>query len=61
MTRSFKPIQKGMETGDLKKGVFLMGQVTGNIRHTPSVSDLMETIVREATPARMTVAEKLVL
>ncbi|MFZ5572776.1 MAG: NAD(P)H-dependent flavin oxidoreductase [Thermodesulfobacteriota bacterium] len=61
MANAFQPIQRAIETGDLEKGVFLMGQVTGNIRHTPAVAELMETIIREALTARMMVAEKLVL
>jgi NAD(P)H-dependent flavin oxidoreductase YrpB (nitropropane dioxygenase family) len=34
--------------GDMKKGVQLTGQVQGIIHDVPTVSDLMEKIVKEA-------------
>lgn len=38
-----------IETGDLNKGVFSAGQVIGMIRDVPTVQELMDRIVGEAT------------
>ena len=48
MANSYKPIQHSMVEGDIDKGVFLMGQVTGIIQDTPSVAELMDKLILEA-------------
>lgn len=59
MANAFRPIQLSMETGDLNKGVFLMGQVTGNIRETLSVGQVVADIMAGAQRAKETVNSKL--
>jgi enoyl-[acyl-carrier protein] reductase II len=48
MANSYKPIQNCLEKGDVDGGVLLLGQVTGIVNDTPTVSDLIERIVAEA-------------
>lgn len=48
MANSYKPIQNSLTKGDVENGVLLLGQVTGIVNDTPSVSDLIERIVAEA-------------
>jgi len=48
MANSYKPIQNSLTKGDVRDGVLLLGQVTGIVNDTPSVSDLIERIVAEA-------------
>ena len=59
MANAFGPIQLSMETGDLEKGVFLMGQVTGNIRETLTAGQVIANIMAEARRAKKTVNDKL--
>jgi len=48
MANAFRVMRIGMEEGDDKKGVFLMGQVTGMLKDTPTVAEVMEAIISEA-------------
>ena len=48
MADAFMAFRLGMEQDNLEKGVFLMGQVTGIINDTPTVSEVMEKIVAQA-------------
>ena len=41
--------KKMIETGDLNEGVFSSGQVIGLIRDVPTVQELFDRIVGEAT------------
>lgn len=58
MANAFTAFQLSMEQGDLEKGVFLMGQVTGIIHDTPTVSQVMETIIKQAQSTKKMVASK---
>lgn len=59
MANAYKPVQMSITEGDERRGVFLMGQVTGNIADTPSVAALMRDIVAQAAVAGKQVAEKV--
>ncbi len=59
MSNAFKSVMLAIDEGDRDKGVFLMGQVTGIIHDTPSVKDVMETIIAEAQAAHQRATEKL--
>ncbi|MFH2065938.1 MAG: nitronate monooxygenase [Pseudomonadota bacterium] len=59
MANAFKPIQLAMSHGDSDQGVLLLGQVTGMIEDTPSVSDLINRMVKEACDASRSITEKL--
>ena len=59
MSNAFKSVMLAIEDGEHEKGVFLMGQVTGIIHETPSVKQVMESIIEEAVTAHKKVAEKL--
>jgi len=48
MANGFIAFQLSMEQGDLEKGVFLMGQVTGIIHDTPTVSQVIKKIILQA-------------
>jgi len=48
-----------MEQGNFEKGVFLLGQVTGIINDTPTVSEVMKRIVSQAEDAKNTISSKL--
>ncbi len=61
MANAFKPLQLAMVDGDTKQGVLLLGQVAGIVKDTPSVSELIERIVREAHETNMAVSEKMAL
>jgi NAD(P)H-dependent flavin oxidoreductase YrpB (nitropropane dioxygenase family) len=52
MANAFKAIRIATENGDNEKGVLTVGQVTGLVRDIPSVAELMERIVAEASAAR---------
>jgi len=59
MANSYKPIQKCLEKGDVDDGVLLLGQVTGIVNDTPTVSDLILRIVAEAAQASSQTYETL--
>lgn len=59
MSNAFTSVMSAIEEGDQDKGVFLMGQVTGIIKETPSVKQVMESIVAEAVTAHKRSAKKL--
>jgi enoyl-[acyl-carrier protein] reductase II len=59
MANAFKPIQLAMSHGDSEQGVLLLGQVTGIVEDTPTVSVLIERIVQEAGGAAQVLADKL--
>lgn len=61
MANAFTAFQLSMEQGDLEKGVFLMGQVTGIIHDTPTVSQVMETIILQAQNTKNKVSSKFKL
>jgi enoyl-[acyl-carrier protein] reductase II len=51
MATAFKKIQAATETGDLKKGVHLTGQVQGIINDIPTVAEVIERTIKEAKEA----------
>lgn len=59
MANAFLAFQKGMENGDLEKGVFLMGQITGIIEDTPSVAQVMNKIITQAASIKNDITPKL--
>jgi len=59
MANAFMAFRLSMEQGNLEKGVFLMGQVTGIINDTPTVSEVMDRIVSQAEDAKNTISSKL--
>lgn len=59
MANAFTAFGLSMERGDLEKGVFLMGQVTGIIHDTPRVSEAMEQIICQAREAQKKIIQKL--
>ncbi len=58
MANAFTAFQLSMELGDLDRGVFLMGQVTGLINDTPTVSQVMEKIIIQAQNTKNMVSLK---
>jgi NAD(P)H-dependent flavin oxidoreductase YrpB (nitropropane dioxygenase family) len=52
MANAFKAIRIATENGDNEKGVLTVGQVTGLVRDIPTVAELMERIIAEASAAR---------
>jgi enoyl-[acyl-carrier protein] reductase II len=52
MANAFKAIRIATENGDNEKGVLTVGQVTGLVRDVPTVAELMERMVAEASAAR---------
>jgi thiamine monophosphate kinase len=54
-------IEKMTVGGDTKKGVQLTGQIQGIIHDVPTVSELMERIVKEADEICRTMPEKVFL
>jgi enoyl-[acyl-carrier protein] reductase II len=52
MANGFTAFRRGTTEGDTNHGVLPMGQVTGLLHDTPTVAELMDRIVREATEAR---------
>ena len=52
-------IEKMTINGDMKKGVQLTGQVQGIIHDVPTVSELMERIVKDAGEICRTMPEKV--
>ena len=59
MANAFIAFKLSMEQGNLDKGVFLMGQVTGIINDTPTVSEVMERIVAQAEDVKNMISSKL--
>ncbi len=59
MANAFRVMRIGMEEGDDKKGVFLMGQVTGILKDTPTVAEVMEKIVLEAGKVKKELSLKI--
>jgi len=59
MANAYRAVMLAIHQGDLEKGVFLMGQATGIIHGTPSVKEVMESIVSEARKAQRNASEKL--
>ena len=59
MANAFTTFQLSMEQGNLEKGIFLMGQVTGIIKDTPTVSEVMEKIVLQAENQQKIISSKL--
>ena len=59
MANAFMAFKLSMEQGNFEKGVFLMGQVTGIINDTPTVSEVMDRIVSQAEDAKNTISSKL--
>ena len=52
MANAFKAIRIATENGDNEKGVLTVGQVTGLVRDVPTVAELMERMVAEASAVR---------
>jgi enoyl-[acyl-carrier protein] reductase II len=52
MANAFKAIRIATENGDNEKGVLTVGQVTGLVRDIPTVAELMERMVVEASRVR---------
>ena len=52
MANAFKAIRIATENGDNEKGVLTVGQATGLVRDVPTVAELMERIVAEASQVR---------
>lgn len=59
MANAFMAFRLSMEQGNLEKGVFLMGQVTGIINDTPTVAEVMERIVAQAEDVKNMISLKL--
>ena len=59
LANAFGPMQMSMTQGDVDKGVLLLGQVTGIVHDTPTVSELMERIVDETRLATESLNLKL--
>jgi len=59
MANAYTPIQKSLIAGDTKKGVLLLGQVTGIVTDTPTVSELINRLVEEAAIANKSAREML--
>jgi enoyl-[acyl-carrier protein] reductase II len=59
MANAFKPLQLAMVDGDIDQGVLLLGQVAGIVKDTPSVSELIERIIREARETNLALSEKM--
>ncbi len=49
MATAFDAIMRATEKGDTKKGVLTVGQATGLIKDIPTVAELMDRMVKEAT------------
>jgi len=52
MANAFKAIRIATENGDNEKGVLTVGQVTGLLHDIPTVAELMERIITEASRVR---------
>jgi enoyl-[acyl-carrier protein] reductase II len=52
MANAFKAIRIATENGDNEKGVLTVGQVTGLVHNIPTVAELMERMVAEASRVR---------
>jgi len=59
MANVFMAFRLSMEQGNLEKGVFLMGQVTGIINDTPTISEVMDRIVSQAEDVKNNISSKL--
>ncbi len=59
MSNAFRSVMMAIDEGDREKGVFLMGQVTGIIKETPSVQEVMEAIMAEAVASHQAMSEKM--
>lgn len=59
MANVFPAFERGIQKGDQDKGVFIVGQVTGIIHHTPTVAEIVDKIVAEAQEVQETMAVKL--
>jgi enoyl-[acyl-carrier protein] reductase II len=59
MANAFMAFRMSMEQGNLEKGVFLMGQVTGIIYDTPTVAEVINRIVSQAEDVKNTISSKL--
>ncbi|MBU0996355.1 MAG: nitronate monooxygenase [Proteobacteria bacterium] len=59
MSNAYKAIKLAIDKGEYENGVFLMGQVTGLIHNTPSVAEVMESIIKEALASQKMLTEKL--
>jgi len=49
---AFKAIRIATENGDNEKGVLTVGQATGLVRDIPTVAELMERMIAEASRVR---------
>ena len=52
LANAFKAFRTATEEGDVNRGVLPLGQITGLVHDTPSVSEIIERIVAEAEAAR---------
>ena len=52
MSNAFQAITAAIDDGEKENGVFLMGQVTGLLHDTPSVAQVMASVIREAAAAQ---------
>jgi enoyl-[acyl-carrier protein] reductase II len=59
MANAFMAFRLSMEEGNLEKGVFLMGQVTGLINDTPTVSEVIDRIVSQTEDVKNMISSKL--
>lgn len=59
MSNAFQSIRIAIEDGEYEKGCFLMGQVTGLIHETPTVAQVMESVIQEALAVQKRMTEKL--
>lgn len=59
MSNAFKAVRLAIDEGEYDKGLFLMGQVTGLVQETLSVSEVMEKVITEARTAQAALSQKL--
>jgi enoyl-[acyl-carrier protein] reductase II len=59
MANAFQPIQQSLNEGNFENGVIPLGQITGIIHDVPSVKELLERLIIEATAAHQNAAMKL--
>jgi len=59
MANAFHPIQLSLTEGNWQDGVIPLGQITGIIHDTPTVKELIDRLIAEATAAHHSAALKL--
>lgn len=59
MANAYKAVTAAINEGDMDRGLFLMGQVTGLINETLSVDQVMSSVIEEARQARLNLNNNL--